>query len=118
MKIKNKKNKTHITLPAALLGIILTTGVMVAGSHVKDVMAHAFDASHPATLATNESKKVSSELHNHIEKQTLKSMVKVSGDDVARTDRRHLKVKHSTKHKLPAHVSTLLAWVFLAAFAF
>jgi hypothetical protein len=94
------KKKIHKVSLAAGLSILLGTGVIITGAHLSDVVAHAFNLVPPSiTLGVDTSKKVTGDLHNHIEKQTMKSIVKVVGDDLARTDRRHVKHKGHSKKK-------------------
>ncbi|EDK72258.1 hypothetical protein TM7_0628 [candidate division TM7 genomosp. GTL1] len=96
---KTKKKLTS-TYSIVCLGVVLTIGVIVSGTHLNDVLASIFQFASPSPLAvTDASKKATGDLHNHIEKQTLKSVVKLVGDDIARTDRRH--VKHKIHPKKP-----------------
>ena len=97
-----KKTNTHHSLVIysfAGLSVALGVGIVVAGSHLSDVVAYIVNQSPAsAVLVTDTNKKVSSDLHNHIEKQTLKTITKVMSDDGARTDRRH--VKHKARKKI------------------
>jgi len=85
----------------ALLSLCMSAGVVCSGAHSKDVVMYAnpsnrafieafrkqIDDSSP--LKTNA--KVSAELHNHIEKQTLKTMVKHISDQAPQADTKSLK---------------------------
>lgn len=104
------KTKKHLNRRLAVLSLVLVLGVVITGTHLKEVLSHLFNLPSPVvSLDTTKkisddtgSKKVSNDLHSHIEKQTLKNIVKISGDDVARTDRRHVKHKlKGRKAKLP-----------------
>lgn len=106
------KTKTYtFNRRLAGLSIILILGVIVTGAHLKEVIMHLFNMPAPALVALDtpkkisddsSTKKVAGDFHNHIEKQTLKNMVKIGGDDVARTDRRHIKHRaRARKAKFP-----------------
>ncbi|HEX6258741.1 MAG TPA: hypothetical protein VFZ48_04645 [Candidatus Saccharimonadales bacterium] len=86
----------------ALLSLSMSLGVVCSGAHSKDVLMYASTpnralleafrkqvADDASQLQTNT--KVSAELHNHIEKQTLKTMVKTVSDQAPQADMRSLK---------------------------
>jgi hypothetical protein len=85
----------------ALLSLFMSAGVVCSGAHSKDVVMYANPSNmafieafrkqidDSSSLKTNA--KVSAELHNHIEKQTLKTMVKHLSDQAPQADTKSLK---------------------------
>jgi hypothetical protein len=81
---------------------ILAAAVVLGCVHGKDLARLSADQSDAKVHASDtQATKISGELHNHIDKQSLQSLLKVSTGDTANThaiDNRSLRLLHS--HKL------------------
>ena len=82
------------------VALTLAASVVLSGMHAKDLPALAVqakqreEASNKRTANDDSNSphgRISGEVHNHIEKQTLKSALKVFGDHNMQVDARHLK---------------------------
>src|SRR5687768_5338302 len=104
--------KTFNSYITALFSLYIGLGVVASGAHSKDVVIHAtnIDRSLVDTVSRQISDdpiqvqshaKVHAELHNHIEKQTLKTMVKHVSDQAPQADMKSLKrIKPQLKKRL------------------
>lgn len=115
--------KTHIlSYIGAFLSVIMSLGIVAMGAHAKDVAAYMLDLPHGSSVAMETAKKVESvshagqgnakvtaELHNHIEKQTLNSLVKSMSDDTRHVKRAY-KVARKQAYEEPETASFASLW--------
>lgn len=102
------------TTPSALLSILMTLSLLLSGVHAKDVSSLTNQQIKRAASIKNplapkddggqnsQTQKVAidSHLHNHIDKQTLKSAMKSFSDQNPQADQRSLrKVRHARREK-------------------
>lgn len=84
----------------ALFSLTIALSVLLSGMHAKDLPALSTQVKKPSQAAIRKTGKddagashgkLVGEVHNHIDKQTLKSALKVFGDQNMQADARHLK---------------------------
>lgn len=108
----------------ALFSLVIATSVFLSGLHAKELPALSATASlrHQANVrkaakddtgSNSPHSKVSGEVHNHIEKQTLKSALKTFSDPGLQADARHLKRQrhHARRTAQPKRLNDVLSLV-------
>lgn len=88
----------------ALFSLTIAASILLSGVHAKDLPAISTQARNMQATVKKTAKddagssptygKVSGEVHNHVERQTLKSALKAFGDQNMQADARHLKRQH------------------------
>lgn len=105
-------NLSLASLAATSLSITLSGAVLLCGAHAKDIVS-ASSRDHglvhkvfgdDATIT-----KVTTDLHNHVDKQGAHSLISLHGDQTMQADQRSLRPSHHVKHKSRL-ADRLLAW--------